>query len=293
MSPLDRSYAQCRRLTGAHGTTYFWAAAVLPREDRRHVWALYAFARHADDIVDSLDDRPLSEREAALRDLGQRLFEGLERGSSDDPVLAAVVNTVRTLDIDPGCFDRFLSSMAMDLTVSGYDTWTDLLDYMDGSAAVIGEMMLPVLRPTTPAAVGPARDLGLAFQLTNFLRDVGEDLDRGRIYLPREDLDRFGADPARRCVDDQWRRLMEFEIERNRRLYVSADTGIAALRGRSARCVRAARQLYSQILDGIEDAGYDVFSARVRIPTWRKIATALGVAGRSSTARPVDTPAVW
>jgi phytoene synthase len=291
MSTLDRSYAQCRRLTSAHGTTYFWAAAVLPREDRRHVWALYAFARHADDIVDSLDGRPLSEREAALRDLGQRLFDDLERGSSDDPVLAAVVHTTRKLDIDPGCFERFLGSMTMDLTVTGYDTWADLLDYMDGSAAVIGEMMLPILRPTTPSAIGPARDLGLAFQLTNFLRDVGEDLDRGRIYLPREDLERFGADPARRSVDDQWRRLMESEIERNRRLYVSADTGIAALKGRYARCVRAARQLYSQILDGIEDAGYDVFSARVRIPTWRKIATAVGVTGRSSRARPVDAPA--
>jgi phytoene synthase len=266
---------------------------VLAREDRRHVWALYAFARHADDIVDSLDDRPPSERQDALRDLGRRLFEGLERGSSDDPVLGAVVHTVRTLEIDPACFDRFLRSMAMDLTVAGYDTWADLLDYMDGSAAVIGEMMLPVLRPTTPAALGPARDLGLAFQLTNFLRDVAEDLDRGRIYVPQEDLDRFGADPVRRRVDDEWRRLMQFEIERNRRLYVSADAGIAMLSGRPARCVHAARQLYAQILDGIEDADYDVFSARVRIPTWRKIATALGIVGRSRTARQLDLPATW
>ena len=282
MNELDRSYAQCRRLTTGHGTTYFWAAAVLPREGRRHVWALYAFARHADDIVDELDDRPVADREAALSDLRRRLFEGLDRGWSDDPLLAAVVHTIRTLEIDPECFDRFLRSMAMDLTVTGYDTWADLLDYMDGSAAVIGEMMLPVLKPTSPAALGPARDLGLAFQLTNFLRDVGEDLDRGRIYIPQEDLDRFGVDPTRRCVDDAWRHLMRFEIDRNRQLYLSADEGIAMLAGRSARCVRAARQLYSQILERIEQSDYDVFSSRARIPTWRKVGTAAGVVGRSS-----------
>ena len=110
-------------------------------------------------------------------------------------MLKAVVHTVRAFDIDPDCFRRFLRSMAMDLTISAYATWDDLLGYMDGSAAVIGEMMLPILEPLTPDALEPARDLGNAFQLTNFLRDVAEDLDRGRVYLPQEDLDRFGADP--------------------------------------------------------------------------------------------------
>ena len=145
---------------------------------------------------------------------------------------------------------------------------------MDGSAAVIGEMMLPILEPRTDAATGPARDLGLAFQLTNFLRDVGEDLDRGRVYLPAEDVQRFGADPRRRRADEPWRRLMRFEIERARRLYASADEGIALLPPASARCVRAARILYAEILDEIEAAGYDVFSARARVPTWRKAVVA-------------------
>ena len=284
MNTLDRSYARCRRLTTTHGTTYYWAAAVLPSDSRRHVWALYAFARHADDIVDALDVSSVVERQAALSDLGRRLFEGLDRGCSDDPLLAAVVHTIRTLDIDPECFHRFLRSMAMDLSVTGYGTWDELLDYMDGSAAVIGEMMLPVLKPATPAALGPARDLGLAFQLTNFLRDVDEDLHRNRIYIPREDLERFDADPTSRRVDGQWRRLMGFEIERNRKLYASADGGISALSGRSARCVRAASQLYAQILERIEESDYDVFSSRARVPTWRKIATAAGIVGRSSTS---------
>src|SRR5262249_45627927 len=107
--------------------------------------------------------------------------------------------------------ERFLRSMQMDLDVAHYDTWTDLLDYMDGSAAVIGEMMLPVLQPIDrAAALGPARDLGLSFQLTNFLRDVGEDLARGRVYLPRDELDTFGANPWERAVTPAWRDLMRF-----------------------------------------------------------------------------------
>ncbi len=131
---------------------------------------------------------------------------------------------------------------------------------MDGSAAVIGEMMLPILEPRSPAATEPARDLGRAFQLTNFLRDVGEDLDRGRLYLPVDDVDRFGADPAGRRVTPAWRALMRFEIDRARRLYTSADAGIALLPPWSARAIAAARTLYAAILDEIEASDYDVFA---------------------------------
>ena len=144
---------------------------------------------------------------------------------------------------------------------------------MDGSAAVIGEMMLPVLRPGTDA-VAPARALGLAFQLTNFLRDVGEDLDRGRVYVPQEDLRRFGADPHARVVTPEWRALMAFEIERNRRLYREADDGIPALPGASRRCVATARVLYARILERIEAADYDVFASRARVSTPAKAALA-------------------
>ena len=144
-------------------------------------------------------------------------------------MLAAVANTVRTCQIDPECFDRFFDAMAMDLTTSSYETWEDLCGYMEGSAAVIGEMMLPVLEPRDPAAYKPARALGLAFQLTNFLRDVDEDLDRGRVYMPQADLRRFGVDLAERRVTPEWRAFLAYEIERNRALYAFADTGIAML----------------------------------------------------------------
>jgi 15-cis-phytoene synthase len=275
---LERAYSWCRHLTRRSGTTYYWSTLALPAVKRPHVWAVYAFCRYADDIVDDLGPAPIDARRAALADFGDRLFDDLRTGRSDDPVLKAVVHTVRAFDIDPECFRRFLRSMEMDLSVSSYATWPDLLDYMDGSAAVIGEMMLPILEPRSMHARAPARALGNAFQLTNFLRDVAEDLDRDRVYLPVEDLDRFGADPHRRIVDEPWRALMRFEIERCRRLYAIADDGIADLPPASARCVGAARGLYAGILVQIERAGYDVFSSRARVPTRTKAVTAVGAA---------------
>jgi len=271
---LQESYAHCRTLNKQYGTTYYWATYALPRVKRHHVWALYGFCRHADDIVDDLGDAPVAERAAALSDFGDRLFLDWQRGRSDDIVLKAVVHTINAFGHDPEVFRRFLASMAMDLSISTYETFDDLLGYTDGSAAVIGEMMLPILEPASPLAFAHARDLGTAFQLTNFLRDVDEDLTRGRVYIPQEDLARFGVDPQRRIVDQAWIELMRFEIERCRQLYASADIGIGMLPPAEGRCVRAARVLYSQILDRIVDNGYDVFTQRARVPTFRKAATA-------------------
>ncbi len=288
MVTLDESYERCRRLNQRYGTTYYWSTYALPRIKRHHVHALYGFCRYADDIVDDLGPVPVDVREKALRDFGDRFFADLARGHSDDPVLKAVVHTVRSFGIDADCFRRFLRSMTMDLTVDHYDTFEDLRGYMDGSAAVIGEMMLPILEPVSAAALGPARDLGDAFQLTNFWRDIDEDLDRGRVYLPREDVVRFGAEGAltERRVTPGFVELLRFELERTRELYRSADTGMALLPPTSASCVRAARVLYSRILDVIEADGYDVFSHRARVPTWQKAATlARFLAGDAARAR--------
>ncbi len=302
---LRAGYRECGRLTKQFGTTYFWGAALLPRRRRKHVYAVYALCRLADDIVDLPDSTsgadptiepatgitgaPIATGPAAAADgpaeaddeVAHRLHafadgfrQALADGDSDDPVLAAVAATARECEIDPECFDRFFGAMAMDLTTSTYETWEDLCGYMEGSAAVIGEMMLPVLEPRTREAKAPARALGLAFQLTNFLRDVDEDLDRGRVYLPQEDLRRFGVNLRWRHSTPEWRALMAYEIERNRALYRFADTGIAMLPPRSARCVGAARVLYAQILDRIEKANYNVFSRRVRVPTPIKALTA-------------------
>jgi phytoene synthase len=284
VTTLEQSYARCRQLNRRYGTTYYWSTHLLPKVKRHHVHALYGFCRYADDIVDALDSRSSalgrgstatpSQRRTALADFGDRFFVDLAAGRSDDEVLKAVVHTVKAFDIDPDCFRRFLRSMAMDFSVETYETFEDLLAYMDGSAAVIGEMMLPILEPTSPEAYEHARDLGIAFQLSNFWRDVNEDLDRGRVYLPQEDLRKFGADPWLRRVTPEWRELMAFEVARTRRYYESADLGIPMLPPTSARCIRGARLLYSGILVEIEKAGYDVFASRVRVPTWKKLAVA-------------------
>jgi phytoene synthase len=283
MTPsLEDSYRRCRQLNRRAGTTYYAATWLLPAVKRHHVHALYGFCRYADDIVDGPGPVPVAERRRSLDALGDRLWADLEAGRSDHPVLKAVVHTVRAFGIDPRCFRRFLRSMAMDLSVERYQSFADLLEYMDGSAAVIGEMMLPILEPTSAEAVVHARDLGIAFQLTNFWRDVAEDLDRGRVYLPQEDLDRFGARGAlrRRQVSPEWAELLRFEVARARCYYASGRAGLAYLPPSSARCIAAAADLYGGILDRIEAAGYDVWTARVRVPAWRKAAVTAGMLRR-------------
>ena len=272
-------YAECARLTRAFGTTYYWGTALLPPAQRRHVYAVYALCRLADDIVDAdgaeATTAGLAATTTALAAF-RGSFEAALAGEPADDILAAIAHTVAETGIAAECFARFFAAMELDLSRSSYATWDDLCGYMDGSAAVIGEMMLPVLHPLTRDAVEPARALGFAFQLTNFLRDVGEDLDRGRVYLPADDLARFGADPWRRTVDGPWREVMTFEIARNRALYDLARTGVPMLPPASARCVGTALELYARILERIETRGYDVFSARARVPTWRKALTAAG-----------------
>jgi 15-cis-phytoene synthase len=270
---LAASYDECKRLNRKHGTTYYWSTLVLPKAKQPYVHALYGFCRYADEIVDDLaSTATIDEKAAQLAAFGDQFFRDLARGQSDHLVLAAVVDTVKNNDIDHECFRRFLRSMTMDLSVEKYDTYADLEHYMDGSAAVIGEMMLPVLEPVSPEALGHARDLGNAFQLTNFLRDINEDLDRNRQYVPQEDLRKFGVDLSQRRCTPEFVELMKFEIERCNELYRSADIGLAMLPPVSRRCITSARVLYSGILDKITDANYDVFTARVRVPTWRKLA---------------------
>ncbi|MBO1753949.1 phytoene/squalene synthase family protein [Allobranchiibius sp. CTAmp26] len=269
---LREGYARSAVLTRDYGTTYYWGARTLPADQRRDVYSVYALCRLADDIVDAPHATDGAHRAKTGRHLADfaASFRAHRAGAVEDPVLTAVADTAERRGIPQECFERFFSAMASDLTVTSYPTYDDLLGYMEGSAAVIGEMMLPVLEPTDPRAYSPARDLGLAFQLTNFLRDVDEDLDRDRHYLPLEDLERFGVDPDQRRATDEWKALMRFEIQRTRELYAHADTGMRYLPPASARCVVIARRLYARILDLIEDADYDVFSARVRLPTWRK-----------------------
>jgi phytoene synthase len=282
---LSAAYERCRQLHARHGRTYYLATLLLPAWKRRHVHALYGFTRYADEIVDTLDSTlgPAGQA-AALAAFRERFLAGLRGATCQDPVLPAVLHTMRAFDLEVADFERFLDSMAMDLHTHRYPTYDDLLGYMEGSAAVIGTMMAPILESSDPpAAREHARQLGLAFQLTNFIRDVAEDQLRGRVYLPTEDLERFGvrrADLAAAETTPQVRELIAFEVERARAHYAAAEPGIALLAASSRPCIRVAFQLYGAILDEVERAGYQVLDRRVRVPRRRR----LGVAGRQLLA---------
>lgn len=288
---LRASYERCRRLNAEHGRTYYLATLLLPPAKRPYVHALYGFARHVDDIVDDLSPG-LSAPEKAERLTAwcEDFLVDLDWGETGDPVSRAVIDTIRRWEIPQTYFADFIESMRMDLTVTEYATYADLRRYMWGSAAVIGLEMLPILGRRDGVrwdeVEQPAIDLGYAFQLTNFLRDVAEDLRRSRVYLPQESLTQFGVDRdrlARGRVDEPIRNLLAWEIERARGLYRSAEKGVELVHPTSRDCVQTALTLYEGILDEIEHADYDVFSARVSVAVARR--ARVGLSGLRGAVR--------
>ncbi len=288
-SVLDQAYRTCRQLHAQHGRTYYLATLLLPAWKRPSVHALYGFARYVDDLVDNPADpgtRPDPERAGEAIDALERdVLAALAGGAAvprDEPgprrdVLLALADTAARWRLPTEHFTAFLHSMRSDLTVNEYETWDDLLGYVNGSAAVIGLQMLPILEPTSQAAAPYARDLGIAFQLANFLRDVGEDLRRGRIYLPQESLRHFGVTRERLrtgVVDGPIRRLLAYEIARCREIFRSAEPGIRLLHPTSRDCIRTAFTLYSGILGAIERADYQVLDRRVAVALPRRMAVA-------------------
>lgn len=285
---LRASYAACKKINAAHGKTYYLATLLLPPAKRPYVHSLYAFARYADEIVDALDGQAASERSRALTELADRFFTDLARGSSVHPVCAATVDTALRWGIPKAHFEAFIESMQMDLHIDHYDTYADLEKYVYGSAAVIGLQMVPILEPSSDAAYGYAKDLGFAFQLANFIRDVGEDLERNRIYLPLDELAAFGvsADDVRaRIVTDDLRRALQFQIDRVRRLEAEARPGVTLLAPDSQPCIETARILYCGIVDEVEKIDYQVFDKRATVPLTRRLRVALPAWRQARRAR--------
>jgi phytoene synthase len=282
---LQASYLRCRRLNAEHGKTYFLATRLLPTGKRPFVHALYGLARYADEIVDRLDPALTPARRAdELSRWSDAFLADLRRGHSDDPVAAAAVDTATRWSIPAEHFEAFFHSMRMDLTVTAYQTYDDLYEYVYGSAAVIGLQMVPILQPRSERAYEHARDLGIAFQLANFIRDVGEDLLRGRIYLPLAELAEHGvgADDVRsRRVDDDWREALAEQIGRVRLLQARANPGIAMLDPACQPCIAAASELYCGIVDEVEANDYDVFTRRATVGVGRRLAVAGPAAARA------------
>lgn len=292
---LRAAYTRCRELHARHGRTYFLATCLLAPDRRPAVHALYGFARWADDIVDALDSAAgPDERARALDRLDEDLVHGLAGGAGAEPVVRALADTASRHAIDHRHFADFLASMRSDLTVTSYAGYAELRAYMHGSAAVIGLQMLPVLGTVTPReeAAPYAAELGIAFQLTNFLRDVGEDLDRGRVYLPQDLLHAHGVhhDLLRHCRDTGRtdRRvtaaLREFEYL-TRAAYRRAAPGLGMLDPVSRPCVRTAFVLYGGILDAVAATGYAVLHRRAVVPRRRRAVVAADGLLRVAAAR--------
>jgi 15-cis-phytoene synthase len=276
---LRESYELCRQLNAEHGKTYYLATLLLPPAKRPYVHALYGFARYADEIVDDLAST-LTEAEKAqqLNAWGNEFLAKFDSGETDDPVCIAVLDTVRRWSIPREHFEAFLHSMTMDLTVTEYQTYEDLYEYVYGSAAVIGLQMVPILEPTSQDAYKYATELGVAFQLANFIRDVGEDLERGRVYLPLEELAKFGvsrSDLEARIATPEIKAALKSQIARVRQLEESSRAGIAMLGAASQPCIETARILYCGIVDAVEDIDYEVFSKRATVSLARRLKVAV------------------
>ena len=271
---LRASYEECKRLNALHGKTYYLATLLLPKEKRPFVHALYGFARYADEIVDDLASQlSVEEKAEVLSTWGNGVLADLKKGTSQDHVGRALIDTVNRFNIPHEHFDAFLHSMTMDLTVQEYESYEDLIEYVYGSAAVIGLQMVPILGPLHNDAFQAAEKLGIAFQLANFIRDVDEDLDRGRVYLPLKELGQFGVTREmleERVLTPEIIEALKFQIARVRQLQAEAAAGIKMLEASSRPCIEAASSLYCGIVDEIEANGYDIFNKRATTSTWRR-----------------------
>lgn len=267
--------AECARIVKTHARTFTLASYLLPAGKRRAAFALYAFCRVADDLVDRASPGTEGQLVAQLADYERQLGSALA-GRPSGAVFREIAWVAREFDVPPEPLYELLAGVARDLRPSRYETWRDLALYCEGVASSVGEMCTHVFgvpggEEVRIRAVRYARTLGVAMQLTNILRDIGEDAQRGRCYLPEEDLAMFGLTPhdvlsnPHLPADERWRPLMAFEVGRARALYEAALPGIALLSHDAHRCARACANGYAGILGAIEAQGYDTITSRARL----------------------------
>ena len=283
---LNHAYAHSEEITKEHSATFYLASALLPDEQRQAIRALYAFCRVSDDLV----DQPQGEGDLAVVDVAR--FERWKQLSlSNHPqenelVASAWADTRLRFHIPRQYAEQLLDGVASDLTVNRYATFSDLADYCYGVASTVGLMSMHIVGFEDDSAIPYAVKLGVALQLTNILRDVAEDWENGRLYLPLEELAAFGlseADIAAQTNDERWKAFMAFQIERARRLYAEAMPGLALLKRRGRVSVAAAAELYRAILDDIEANDYDVFARRAHISNPQKAVRIPGIWWRAMT----------
>lgn len=288
LSSVEDAYELCRRVTAQYSKTFYMGTLLMAPEKRRAIWAIYLWCRRTDELVDGPQAQFTSEK---TLDRWEAQLESVFAGCPVDDEDVALVDTLEKFPLDIQPFRDMIAGQRMDLHRNRYHTFEDLELYCYRVAGTVGLMSTTVMGIDTDLQTAPwnsqttidptpqAIALGIANQLTNILRDVGEDARRGRIYLPLEDLEKFNyteADLMAGVVDDRWRALMQFQIERARQFYVEAEQGISLLSADARWPVWAALDLYRQILDVIEENGYDVFTQRAYVPSFRKLLTLPG-----------------
>lgn len=270
------AYQEAKAITKKYGTSYYFATRFFPDEMRYATYALYAFFRLPDEIVDNpAGDKTPAELSQELEEWHEKWRQAYKTEDTDSGILNITAETFKKFDIPYQYSEDFLKAMKQDITKERYQTYQELEDYMYGSAAVVGLMMSHVIGFSDKKALEYAEKLGYAMQLTNFLRDIREDYElRGRIYMPLDEMARYTLgeeDIKNHVVDDRFTPFMKFQVERTRELYTEADKGIKYLNPDGRFAVIMARTLYSAILGKIEEQDYDVYSKRARTSKREKV----------------------
>ena len=277
-SYLEECYRLCRDITRTHSKTFYLSSLFLAPEKRRAVWAVYAFCRTADDIVDQITPAP--ERLAAIDSWERQLLAAYD-GCPEERIMSAFCDAAEQFGIPLAPALDLLRGARLDISIRRYETYEELRDYCYLVASTVGLMTSPILGYRSEAALEYGVALGRAMQMTNILRDVGEDARMGRIYLPLEELRRFGYTESsifEGVLDGAFAELMQFQIERVRTMYAEAEPGIALLAPESRYTVRLALTLYRRILNSIEANGFDVYTKRAYVPFRAKMLAAMSVA---------------
>ncbi len=279
---LREAYTSCRQITRKYAKTFYMATRFLPNHKQRSIFAIYALCRFLDDLVDETEDLVTTQKididdvRRLIETQKQRLLDVYEgRDPGGHPIFIAFAHTLKAFHIPIELPFELIDGVSMDLTKKRYETFDEVYEYSWKVASVVGLMTSEVFGYDDPKALEYAADLGIAMQLTNILRDVGEDLGRGRIYLPAEDLRTYGIsedDLFARTITPEFKAMMEFQIQRAKSYYVRSDTGIGMLSADSRLPVSMARMNYSRILEQIRENGYQVFDQRAHLSTAKKLA---------------------
>lgn len=282
---IEAAYRYCRETTRTHAKSFYFCTQFLPRRKRRAIYAMYALCRHVDDAVDAVgaQDEPTAQKAIAIwREELDAVYKGTSLSSNAlvpvlDPVLIAWRDMLRRYAIKQDLPLELMRGILMDTHIKRYETWAELRVYCYRVASVVGLMSSEIFGYTKPETLLYAEALGLAMQLTNILRDIGEDARMNRIYLPQEDMRRFSYtenELMRGELNDNFRALMRFQIERARALYREAEKGIPLLNRDARFTVLLAARLYARILDAIERNDYDVWTRRAHLSLTGKLRAA-------------------